>query len=175
MNYILPTLTNIVNEANMQVIAALMRIILERHNLFWFAKSRVGLVILTMFLSRAEMLKQGESTPTATEAETPLPEQELALWSEIYDFMFMSFQGQFPSLFSPETSPADEVYVWQFLSAMAVGASGIDHQKILVTELRENVIQTAKTDHPKALENVNLFLTALGLNITASQLAAMSQ
>jgi hypothetical protein len=40
--------------------------------------------------------------------------------------------------------------------------------------IRENVIQTAKTDHPRALENVNLFLTALGLNIDAKQLAAMS-
>ena len=97
------------------------------------------------------------------------------MWSEIYEFMFSSFKGQFPALFSVETSPADEVFVWQFLSAMAVGAFGIDHQKVLVTELRENVIQTAKTNHPKALENVNLFLTALGLNIDAAQLAAMSQ
>jgi DNA topoisomerase 2-associated protein PAT1 len=148
-----------------------MRIILERHNLLWFAKSRVGLVILTMMLSRAELLKQGVVSPESGQ----LPEQELGMWSEIYEFMFSSFKGQFPALFSTETLPADEVFVWQFLSAMAVGASGIDHQKVLVTELRENIIQTAKTNHPKALENVNLFLTALGLNIDAAQLAAMSQ
>jgi hypothetical protein len=30
----------------------------------------------------------------------------------------------------------DEVYVWQFLSAMAVSASSIEHQKVLVAELR---------------------------------------
>ena len=65
---------------------------------------------------------------------------------------------------------------------MAVGSFGIDHQRILVTELRfliinyrENIIQTAKTNHPQAMENVDLFLTALGLNIDAKQLAEMSQ
>lgn len=160
----------------MEVIANLTRTILERHNLLWFAKSRVGLVILTMIFSRAELLKQGGGgSPLNDEPTANLSDQELGMWSEIYEFIFMSFQGQFPALFSSETSPADEVYVWQLLSAMAVGASGIEHQKILVTELRENVIQTAKTNHPQALENVNLFLTALGLNIDAAQLAAMSE
>lgn len=168
MNYILPTLTTIINDATLSTIASLMRIILERHNLLWLAKSRVGLVIQTMILSRAELLKQGSLTDL-------LNEQELQGWSEMYDFMFLSFQGQFANLFSSSTLPANEVFVWQFLSAMAVGATKFEYQQILVTELRENVVQTAKLDHPIALENVNLFLTALGLGIDAKQLAEMSQ
>ncbi len=116
----------------MSILIALMRIILERHNLVWLAKSRVGLVFLTMLLSRAEIVKQSASI----EDEVSVSESELVMWTEIYSFLFMSFQGQFTSLFSSETSPSDEVFVWQFLAAMAVGASGIEQQKILVTELR---------------------------------------
>lgn len=56
---------------------------------------------------------------------------------------------------------------------MAVGAIGIDHQRVLVTEVRENVIKTSKTGDSFALDNVNLFLNALGLGIDATQLAAM--
>jgi hypothetical protein len=166
MNSIFPTLTNLFAESNFKTITGLMRIILERHNLIWLATSRVGLVIMTMILSHAEMLKHSTSPLNTT--------QDLDLWSEIYNFIFISFQDQFAQVFKNLVEPEDEVYIWQFLAAMAVGASGIDHQRILVTELRENVIQTSKDEHPRALENVNLFLTALGLNITATQLAAMS-
>ena len=73
----------------------------------------------------------------------------------------------------------DEVYVWQFLAAMAVGATTVDHQRVLVTEVRGNVIETSRRgnamsavgvameadvmeeqekSHSKALANVNLFL-----------------
>jgi DNA topoisomerase 2-associated protein PAT1 len=100
--------------------------------------------------------------------------------NEIYNFIFTSLQNQFTSLFPADISSLDEVYLWQFLSAMAVGASGIEHQRILVTEVRyllcnvsENVIKTSKSDDVKALDNVNLFLKALGLQIDAKQLAAM--
>ena len=139
MNNILPVFTNIISDADMSILSVFMRIVLERHNLVWLAKSRVGLVLLTMILSRAELVKQNLSGEENGDEAAPLPpnsQEELEMWGEIYDFMFQSFQGQFPSLFSEETLPADEVYVWQFFSAMAVGASGIDHQKILVTELR---------------------------------------
>ena len=61
---------------------------------------------------------------------------ESSMWEEIYSFLFSSFQGQFAELFKTDTLPDDQVYVWQFLSAMAVGASGIEQQKILVTEMR---------------------------------------
>ncbi|KAJ3323023.1 hypothetical protein HDV06_002469 [Boothiomyces sp. JEL0866] len=172
MNEIIPSFANVIAEANLAALNTFMQIILERHNLIWLAKSKVGLVLLTMLLHRAENLKEAAISPAS--ASGAPNENDLGMWEEIYSFIFESYKGQFPSIFSSSASAADEVYVWQFLSAMAVGASGIDHQRILVTELRENIIQTSKTNHPRAMENVNLFLNALGLNIDAKQLAAMS-
>jgi hypothetical protein len=117
-----------------------MKTILERHNIVWMAKSKIGLAFLTMFLSRAEMLKQlapqqGPEAPS---------EQDLFLWSEIYNFLFASMQGNFVALFpkSEESEAkgvkkhAGEIYIWQFLAALAVGATSADQQKILVSEVR---------------------------------------
>ncbi|KAI8897765.1 topoisomerase II-associated protein PAT1-domain-containing protein [Globomyces pollinis-pini] len=137
MSHILPSLVHVIADSTLTVVSSLMKIILDRHNLIWLAKSRVGLVILTVMLSRAETLQQAVVSPILD----PPSEQELSMWSEIYNFLFISYQGQFPSLFDPKTKPDDEVYVWQFLSAMAVGASGIEHQRILVSELRFNFIK----------------------------------
>lgn len=35
----------------------------------------------------------------------------------------------------------DEFYTWQFLAALAVGSTSVDHQRILVSELRYGVVQ----------------------------------
>jgi hypothetical protein len=142
MNSLFPTLTSILNESNLPVLNTLMQIMLERHDLQWLAKSRVGLVILTMILHRAELLKQGTQSPATSGGPS---EEDLGMWGEVYDFIFNAFQNQFPSLFAYHVEPADEVFIWQFLSAMAVGASGIDHQRILVTELRYVVLMKGKT------------------------------
>jgi DNA topoisomerase 2-associated protein PAT1 len=140
MTHIFPVFTTIITEAEMGILLVLMRIVLERHNLIWLASCRVGLVLLTMILSRAEMVKQNvAATFTGEEGEGDgqgVSDAESSMWEEIYSFLFSSFQGQFAELFKTDTLPDDQVYVWQFLSAMAVGASGIEQQKILVTEMR---------------------------------------
>lgn len=134
MNEIIPSFANVIADANLAALNTYMQIILERHNLIWLAKSKVGLVLLTMLLHRAENLKEAAVSPAS--ASGAPSENDLGMWEEIYNFIFESYKGQFPAIFSSSASAADEVYVWQFLSAMAVGASGIDHQRILVTELR---------------------------------------
>ncbi|KAI9205767.1 topoisomerase II-associated protein PAT1 [Polychytrium aggregatum] len=198
MTNCLPPLVGLVSELPMHILNSCMRLLLERHNMVWLAKSKVGLAILTMFLSRAEILKQG-----GAQQGVPHPtESDLAVWTDYYNFLFGSLHTHFASIF-PKTDPAsapvqssvesastaspqgrqtpgqstassDEVYLWQFLAALAVGATTVDHQKVLVSEVREKVIETSKrNDNPKAIANVNLFLNALGLGIDAAQLAAM--
>ena len=39
---------------------------------------------------------------------------------------------------------------------------------------REKILETSRSDDPKALANVNLFLTALGLGVDAKQLASIT-
>ena len=84
-------------------------------------------------------------------------------------------QGSFSNLFPPSNrseSLPGEIYIWQFLASLAVCATNVDQQTTLVTQVRANIIATAKmTTDPKALANVDLFLTALGLGVDASQLA----
>ncbi|CAG8715446.1 15051_t:CDS:2, partial [Funneliformis mosseae] len=93
---------------------------------------------------------------------------------ELYNRLFNLLQNHFLPLFPPFNIGLDDMYVWQFLAAMAVGAS-TEQQHILVTEVRERVLETVmqasrlsadKASHKIA--NVNLFLNALGLD--ASQL-----
>ena len=80
MNYVIPCLVDVVSEEVLSSINGLMKTALERHNMLWMAKSRMGLALLTMFLSRAEILKQagsqlGKDAPT---------ENDIALWYDVY-------------------------------------------------------------------------------------------
>ncbi|KAI8822086.1 topoisomerase II-associated protein PAT1 [Fimicolochytrium jonesii] len=186
MGNVVPTVVTIVMDLPLFVVNACMRIILERHNMVWVAKTKPGLAFLTMFLSRAEMVKQGAGGPQGFQ----VAEQELSMWTEIYNFLFASLHNSFANLFPSSVSNASnsfsngnnssniyagDVYVWQFLAALAVGATTVDHQRVLLTEVRDKVLETARrTDDPKSLANVNLFLNALGLGIDARQLVDMS-
>jgi hypothetical protein len=196
MSSVVPALVGFVSEAPLGAVNACMRVLLERHNMVWLAKSKAGLAFLTMLLSRAELLKNGGG---ANQGLPPPNNEELGMWADLYNFLFASLHNNFASIFPPApedvTAPyPDEVYVWQFLAAMAVGATTVDHQRVLVTEVRNNVIEASRRGNAvavagvegvegqedqalqqskKALANVNLFLNALGLGIDASQLAAM--
>jgi DNA topoisomerase 2-associated protein PAT1 len=70
MNTIIPPFVDVIAVAGLDVINTVTRIFLERHNMTWVAKSRVGLALLTAILSRAEILKAGEG----------LNDQDVSLW-----------------------------------------------------------------------------------------------
>ncbi|KAI9089413.1 topoisomerase II-associated protein PAT1 [Phlyctochytrium arcticum] len=179
---VVPTVVSVLMDVPLFIINTCMRILLERHNMNWLAKSKPGLAFLTMFLSRAEMLKQG--AVSGGPASAGASEQDLAMWTDIYNFLFASLHNHFGAIFTPApTSPispsssnfVDDVYVWQFLAAMAVGATTADHQRVLLIEVRDKVLETSRrSDDVKGVANVNLFLNALGLGIDASQLAGMT-
>ncbi|KAI9342590.1 topoisomerase II-associated protein PAT1 [Obelidium mucronatum] len=179
---VVPPLVSFISEVPLQVVNAFMRILLERHNMVWLAKSKAGLAFLALLLSRAEILKQGGGSQQGLRAPGA---DDLSLWAELYNFLFASLQGNFAAIFPPSSDTDvrkghDEVYIWQFLAAMAVGATSADHQRILLTEVRDKIFETSRRgsssddpDDARALANVNLFLNALGLGIDASQLASM--
>ena len=56
---VLPSLFAYVNEAPLTTIIGLLGILLDSSNVHAVARSKVGLSILTMFLSRTELVKQG--------------------------------------------------------------------------------------------------------------------
>lgn len=59
MQTIIPTFVSYVSEVNLTKVNSFMRTILERHHCRWLTSSKVGLAVMTMLLSRAEILKQG--------------------------------------------------------------------------------------------------------------------
>lgn len=100
-----------------------------------------------MLLSRAEILKQGGG---ALHGFAPPSPEELSLWQDVYSNLFSLLQGHYSSIFPSlyylaPVNPAvdmmqlllsiDDMYIWQFLAAVAVGAS-MEQQHILVTEVR---------------------------------------
>jgi DNA topoisomerase 2-associated protein PAT1 len=99
----------------------------------------------------------------------------------LFQLLAPYFLDLFPSVrlsISPRTSTAAaDQPVWQFLAALALHAS-TEQQQILVTSLREKVLQSVLTatkgwngdqvieeeERVGRLTNVNLFLHALGLD-----------
>ncbi|KAJ3122591.1 Protein PAT1 1 [Nowakowskiella sp. JEL0407] len=170
---IVPSIVGFISELPLPVINNLTQTILQNHEVRWVCTKKIGLIILTLLLSRAEILKQ--SIPTGQ----PAIEKDLMVWNELYGYLFSRLYGGFAELFTNFESKFtdgvgiedDEVYVWQFLSAVAVGAATMEQQRILVIEMRDRIIEKSKVE--KSLAHVNLFLSALGLGIDATQLAGV--
>ncbi|KAF9302994.1 hypothetical protein BGZ74_004512 [Mortierella antarctica] len=175
MNTIVPPLLGFVSEAPFRIVVGLLALFIERNNMIWVARSKPGLAFLTLFLSRAEILKQGQGN-------YPIPDdREINQWNELYNRLFSQLQTHFSALFMPKATMAEDVHVWRFLAAMAVGAT-VEQQHVLVTEVREQVLenviaaQTTRMAPEKAaqkINNVNLFLHALGLDASQVSVPAM--
>ncbi|KAF9371911.1 hypothetical protein BGX21_004961, partial [Mortierella sp. AD011] len=128
MNTIVPPIISFVSVAPFRIVAGLLALFIERNNMIWVAGSKPGLAFLTLFLSHAEILKQGQGN-------YPVPEdREIQQWNELYNRLFSQLQTHFSELFMPKATMAEDIHVWRFLAAMAVGAS-VDQQHILVTEV----------------------------------------
>jgi DNA topoisomerase 2-associated protein PAT1 len=147
MNATAPPLLAFIAEAPLRIVDGLLHLLLDKNDILAVAQTKPGLAFLTMLLSRAEILKQGGGSLQGLAPPTP---EEIGRWQELYSNLFNTLQGRyltiFPSLYylvplNPNTPmmqlslAVDDMYVWQFLAAMAVGAS-MDQQHILVTEVR---------------------------------------
>lgn len=169
MNTIVPPAMAFVSEAPIRIVVGLLALFLDRNNIAWVARGKVGLAFLTMFLSRAEILKQGGGL---LQGLAPPTEEELAHWDELCTRVFQSLKGHYAHVFPPAQANVDDVYVWQFLAAIAVGAT-LEQQHTLVTEVRERVLETvmiaksgrlAPEKAAMKIANCNLFLQAIGLD-----------
>jgi len=186
---VLQSILPIVAKASLRLVTGLLGLLLDRTNIAVIAQTRPGLALLTLFLSRVEVIKQ--SMASATDVSELPSQEEAEQWQLIFDHLFELLSPHFVLLFPstrialaiasgrPSTPSAlVDQPVWQFLAALALHAVTEQHQ-ILVTALREKVldnIMTAKegwaagdVEWETKLANVNLFLHALGLD--SSQIA----
>ncbi|KAG6836985.1 hypothetical protein H0H93_016689 [Arthromyces matolae] len=185
---VLHSILPVVARAELKLVTGLLGLLLDRTNIVQIAQSGAGIALLTLFLSRVEVIKQALTSGVEL-AETPTPE-EAVQWKSMFDHLFHFLAPHLLSLFpsnrmaaqlpAGHSKPLDHADqpVWQLLAALALHAS-VEQQSILVTTLREKVLEivyrvnkgwiTDEDERQTKLSNVNLFLHALGLD--SSQIA----
>ncbi|KAF2240003.1 hypothetical protein EV356DRAFT_562750 [Viridothelium virens] len=171
---VMPSLFGYVNDAPLQIVVGLLGLLLDRVNTALILRTKVGLAILTMLVSRAELIKQA----TSAQSTQGINEREWQQWNALYNQLFDKAEPVLPYIFPPSTnhpSDADDVHVWQFLAAMAVGANE-DQQRRLVVAVKDCVndtVEQSKALPPeiagRRLGNVNLFMRAIGLDVDLLQ------
>lgn len=163
---VMPALFGTVGELPLPIIAGIVGVIVDRTNVPLISLTKIGLSVLTMVLSRAEVLRE-------TQAPSSNPElaQQWAQWGTLYDKLFDLLEPALPHIFPGKVTEADDVHVWQFLAAMGVGASP-EQQQRLVIGVKDRVMETVRVSRtlPRELReqrlgHVNLFMRAIGLDV----------
>lgn len=156
-----PPLFAHISESPLNIIIGLLGLLLDRTNLHVVTRSKIGLTLLTILISRAELLKQ------AAPEMSPDWEQ----WTELYNRLFDTIEPVLPVIFPGSINDTDDMYIWQYLAAMGVGASP-EQQQRLVIGVKDRVMETVSVskalpaDMASArLANVNLFMRAIGLDV----------
>lgn len=162
MHSVIPPLFSHISESPLNIIIGLVGLILDRTNLHVVARTKVGMALLTILISRAELLKQSAPEIDVTDWEH---------WTELYNRLFDIIEPVLPLLFPGTANDTDDEYVWQFLAAMGVGASP-EQQQRLVIGVKDRVMETVTVSKVLPAEmagarlaNVNLFMRAIGLDV----------
>ncbi|KAL4250335.1 PAT1 family protein [Abortiporus biennis] len=186
---VMQSLLHIVGNASLPLISGILEVFMERNDVGVVARTRPGIALLTMFLSRVEVIKENMASGDPTDVPS---DEERDHWQDMYDVLFRLLTPHLVFLFPsvrqavvtglqileiPQLDVIDQP-VWQFLAALALNAS-LEQQQILVTSLRERVLENVTSaakgwvaeeeNKTIRLANVNIFLHALGLD--SSQIA----
>ena len=119
---VMPTLFSYVTKAPLGIIIGLVGLLLDRVNVQAIAHTRVGLEILTMLLSQAEIIRKSEATN----------EQEWEQWLSIFNRLFDTAEPVLAEIFPGAVSAGQDVYVWQFLATLGTGASPDQQQRLVI-------------------------------------------
>ncbi|KAL3493251.1 topoisomerase II-associated protein PAT1 [Aspergillus germanicus] len=158
---VLPSLLGYVSEAPFNIIIGLLGLVIAQTHVQFVARTKIGLGILTMLLSRAEIVKEAGQAS----------ERDWQQWVEKFNVLFDTLEPIFSEIFPGSINTADDMYVWQFLAATGIGASP-EQQQRLVIAVKDRVMETVT--HSKTLPtdmasqrlgNVNLFMRAIGLDV----------
>lgn len=163
MHTVMPALFSVINDQPLHIVSGLLELVIARTNIPLVVRTKVGLSLLTMLISRAELLKES--------ARDIVPQQEWDAWANLYNRLFDAVEPSLPAIFPGSANDSEDVYVWQFLAAMGVGASP-EQQQRLVIGVKDRVMETVGIS--KALPadmasvrlgHVNLFMRAIGLDV----------
>ena len=119
---VMPSLFGYVSEAPLNIVIGLLGVILDRVNVHAVARTKVGLSIFTMIISRAELIKQAGS----------VEDQEWEQWATFYNRLFDLLEPSLAGIFPGSVNAGEDMYVWQFLAAMGIGATPEQQQRLVV-------------------------------------------
>ncbi|RKF74860.1 DNA topoisomerase 2-associated protein pat1 [Golovinomyces cichoracearum] len=158
---VMPPLFGYLNETGLDIITGILGLLLTI-NIHLIARTRIGISMLTMILSRAELIKQAKSVNE---------EQEWDQWISTYNSFFDTLEPELSEIFPGSVDNSEDVYVWQFLAAIGICASPKQQQRIVMA-VKDRVMETvsfAKSLPPtissQRLGNVNLFMRSIGLDV----------
>lgn len=126
LSSVIPPIVPLIETSHLGILIGLMGILLDRNSLPFIAETKIGLAFLTLLLSRSQIIFNGD---------VAADEVEVREWKATFDKFFMLMQGSWSNIFPPRGAWGDDVYVWQFLASVAVGAN-MEQQHVLVTECR---------------------------------------
>lgn len=119
---VMPSLLMYVSEAPFNVIIGLLGLVIAQTHVQTVAKTRIGLGILTMMLSRAEIVKEADQAS----------ERDWQQWVEKFNVLFDTLEPIFADIFPASINAGDDMYVWQFLAAVGIGASPEQQQRLVI-------------------------------------------
>lgn len=119
---VMPSLFAYVNDAPMGIVIGLLGLILDHVNTSAIVLTKVGLDILTMLISRAELVKQGESPN----------DEEWNTWLQLYNRFFNTIEPALANIFPGSINAGQDEYVWRFLAASGIGASPDQQQRLVI-------------------------------------------
>lgn len=119
---VMPSLLMYVSEAPFNVIIGLLGLVIAQTHVQTVAKTRIGLGILTMMLSRAEIVKEADQAS----------ERDWQQWVEKFNVLFDTLEPIFADIFPSSINAGDDMYVWQFLAAVGIGASPEQQQRLVI-------------------------------------------
>ena len=119
---VMPCLLGYVNEAPLSIMIGLLGLVLDHTTVLVVARTKIGLGILTMLLSRAELVKESGS----------VNDQDWSQWTSFYNRLFDKLEPVLGTLFPGPVNSGDDVYIWQFLAALGIGASPDQQQRLVL-------------------------------------------
>ena len=122
MQAVLPCFISFFDEAPFNIVIGMVGIILDRTNVHSVARTKVGLAILTMLLSRAEIVRQAPDTD----------DENRENWFHYFNRLFDTLEPVLGGIFPGTVHSGEDVYVWQFLATMAANASPDQQQRLVI-------------------------------------------
>ena len=119
---VMPCLLGYVSEAPINIIIGLLGLVLDHTTALAVAKTKIGLGILTMLLSRAELVKESGN----------VDDEDWLQWMTLYNRLFDTLEPVLSTLFPGPVNTGDDVYIWQFLAAVGIGASPEQQQRLVL-------------------------------------------